>query len=94
MPILLVYAEKGRIKWQMRSQDFPFYRMKYGTYRVPEDTVMGDYFYKNDSTCCRQSEIVYAENCFHTYTEEQNKLQFYEYCIPYKEYAFSIFWEK
>lgn len=93
-PIMLVYAVDGKIKWQLRSEDFPFYRMRYGTSKVPENTVMGDYFYKGDSSCVRQDEIVFAGECFNTYNENQNGLQFYEYCIPYKNHAFSMFWEK
>lgn len=94
VPIFLIYAEEGKIKWQMHSKDFPFFVMRHGNFKVPENTVMGDYFYNHESSCCKQSEIVYACDCFHTYTEEQNRLQFYEYCIPYKKCAFSIFWEK
>lgn len=93
IPLLLVFAENGKIKWQMHSPDFPFYRMKYGTYKVPENTVMGDFFYKHDDSYCKRDEIVYAGDCFHTFSQEQNKLPFYEYCIGYKQYAFSVFWE-
>ncbi len=93
-PILLIYAEDGIIKWQMRSDDFPFRRMRHGINRVPENTVMGDYFFKNDARFCMQSEVVFAMDCFDTDTEDQNKLQFYEYCIPYNKTAFSMFWEK
>lgn len=94
IPIMLVYAEGGKVKWQMRSNDFPFWRLRYGTNKVPENTVIGDYFYKNDSSSCRQSEIVFASECFHTQSEGQNRLQFYEYCIPYGKYALSMFWQK
>ena len=92
-PIMLVFSKHGKIKWQMRSQDFPFYRLKYGTDKVPENTVMGDYFFNKDSSCCKQQEIVYAGDCFDTYNEEQNRVKFYEYCIAYKEYTFSVLWE-
>lgn len=94
VPIMLVYAMEGKIKWQMRSDDFPFWRLKYGTNKVPENTVMGDYFYNNDSACCRQSEIIFASDCFHTQSEDDNRLQFYEYCIPYRKQALSMFWQK
>lgn len=94
IPIMLVYAEAGKVKWQMKSDSFPFWRLRYGTSKVPENTVMGDYFYKKDSTCCRQSEIVFAADCFHTQSEDENNLQFYEYCIPFEKYAFSMFWQK
>ena len=94
VPIMLVYAIDGKIKWQMRGDDFTFWRLRYGTNKVPENTVMGDYFYNNDSTGCRQSEIVFASDCFHTQSEEENRLQFYEYCIPFGKHAFSMYWQK
>ena len=94
IPIMLIYAEDGMIKWQMRSDDFPFWRLRHGTNKVPENTVIGDYFYKNDSTCCSQSEIVFASDCFHTKSEDENQFQFYEHCIPYGNRAFSMFWQK
>ena len=55
---------------------------------------MGDYFYQGDSSCCNQEEVVYAGDCFQTYREEQNKLEFLEYCIGYKNNTFSVLWEK
>ena len=94
VPLRLVFAEEGKVKWQLRSVDFPFYRLRYGTNKVPENTVMGDFFYRQDTSCCRKSEMVFAYDCFFTYEIEQNRLQFYEYCIPFEKYAFSIFWQK
>ena len=73
---------------------FLFYLLRYGKTNVPENTVMGDYFYKGDSSCGKQSEVVFAGDCFHTYREEQNGLEFFEYCIPFGKHAFSVFWEK
>lgn len=93
-PIILVFSQNGKVKWQMRSKDFPFYRLKNGTDKVPEKTVMGDYFYKKDFSCCYQDEIVYAGDCFDTYNEEQNNMEFYEYCMGYNEYTFSMLWQK
>lgn len=93
-PIILVFSQNGKVKWQLRSKDFPFYRLKNGIDKVPENTVMGDYFFKHDSSCCYQNEIVYAGDCFDTYSEEQNRIEFYEYCMGYNEYAFSMLWEK
>ena len=94
VPVMLVYSQNGKVKWQMRSPDFPFHRLRYGVGKVPENTVMGDYFYQGDSSCCNQDEIVYAGDCFQTYREEQNKLEFLEYCIGYKNNTFSVLWEK
>lgn len=42
MPVMLVYSQNGKVKWQMRSPDFPFHRLRYGVGKVPENTVMGD----------------------------------------------------
>lgn len=94
VPVMLVYSQKGMVKWQMRSPDFPFYRLRYGTDKVPENTVMGDYFYHGDNSCCNQDEMVYAGDWFHTYNEEQNSLEFYEYCIGYRDMALCMLWEK
>lgn len=94
IPLMLVYAEDSKIKWQRHSDDFPFYQLKYGYNRVPENTVMGEYFLKQDDSCSKQDEIVYAGDCFHTFKEDQNRMEFYEYCIPYKNKCFSIFWER
>lgn len=55
---------------------------------------MGDYFYHNDNSCCSQDEIVYAGDWFHTYNEEQNSREFLEYCMGYRDKAFSMLWEK
>ena len=94
IPLMLVFAKEGKVKWQMHSADFPFFRLKYGTGKVPENTVMGDYFYVKDSSCCNMDEIVYAGDCFDTYDEEQNRMEFLEFCIGYKEYTFSMLWQK
>lgn len=94
IPVILVFAHKGKVLWQMRSDDFPFNRLKYGTNKVPENTVMGDYFYNHDESCSKHDEVVYAGDCFDTYSKAQNRIEFFEYCITYKEYAFSMLWEK
>lgn len=94
IPVMLIFAKDGIIKWQKGSQNFPFRRMRYGISKVPENTVMGQYFYNRDTNDTKKSEIVFAGECFDTQTEDQNNIQFYEYCITYKESAFSMFWEK
>lgn len=95
-PILILYAINGKIRWTNRSQEFPFYRLRYGNGRgdrVPENTVMGSYFYEHDDSDCKREEIVYAGDCFDTYRADDNERMFKEWCIPYKDKAFSIFWE-
>lgn len=27
-PIILVFSQNGKVKWQLQSKDFPFYRLK------------------------------------------------------------------
>ena len=49
IPLMLVYAEYGKVKWQMHSDDFPFWRLKYGNSRVPENSVIGSYFNSKDT---------------------------------------------
>lgn len=94
MPLMLVYAERGFVKWQLHSEDFPFYRLRNGNSKVPENSVMGEYFTEKATTNCCKDEIVFAADCFHTFREDQNRMEFYEYCIPYKDKAFSVFGPK
>ena len=96
-PIMIVFAVDGKICWVKRSEDFPFWRLRYGSGkgdRVPEYTVMGSYFYDNDNSDCRKAETVYAQDCFSTRLAEDNMREFYEWCIEYRNSAFSVFWEK
>jgi hypothetical protein len=93
-PIMVVYAMDSKVRWVIRSDFFPYYRLRYGNAgsRVPENTVLGTYFYENDDNDCKSEEIVFAGDCFDIYHKEDNKKEFTEYCIPYKNHALSIFW--
>lgn len=98
-PIMVVYAVEGKIRWVSRSEDFPYWRLRYGSGKgdkVPENTVMGTFFYNNDESDCKQEETVFAGDCFSTKNSEENYQEFIEWCIPYRkgECALSIFWEK
>lgn len=96
-PIMVVYAVDGKIRWMSRSEDFPFWRLHNGNGRgdsVPGNTVMGTYFYEKDDSDCRSEETVYAQDCFVTRSVEENRREFYEWCIGYNNSAFSVFWEK
>lgn len=44
-PTMVIYMEKGIVKWKQNSQDFPFQYLPVGS-KVPHWTVAGDYFYK------------------------------------------------
>lgn len=96
-PIMVVYAVDKKIRWARSSEAFPFRRLRHGNDkdgRIPENTVIGEYFYKNDDSCCKSEEIVYAMDCFDTYREDDNMREFFEWCVPYKNRAVSVFWEK
>ncbi len=96
-PIMVVYAISGKIQWVSHSDDFPFWRLRYGNGRgdkVPELTVMGTYFYENDDSDCKKEETIYAGDCFDTRREEDNDRKFYEWCIGYQNKAFSVIWEQ
>ncbi len=43
-PAMLIYMEKGIVKWKQYSNDFPFKYLQVNT-KVPAYTVAGDYFY-------------------------------------------------
>ena len=96
-PIMVVYAVDGKIRWVSHGKKFPFWRLRNGSGKgdaVPEYTVMGTYFYENDDSDCKSEETVYAQDCFDTRTEEDNRREFIEWCIGYNNSAFSVFWEK
>lgn len=95
-PIMVIYGIKGKLRWAARSQDFPFLRLRYGSSRgdkLPENSVMGDYFY-HDIDNGKSEEEVRAGDCFDTQSKDDNERCFIEWCIPYKDKALSVFWEK
>ena len=96
-PIMVVYGVDKMIRWVRKSEDFPFWRLRYGNGKgdqVPNNTVMGTYFYENDDSDCKSEETVYAEDWFDTRREDDNDREFVEWCIGYQNKAFSVIWEK
>ena len=96
-PIMVVYAVDKKIRWVRKSEVFPFRRLRYGNDKdgkIPENTVIGEYFYKNDDSCCKSEETIFAKDCFYTYREEDNMREFCEWCVPYKNRAISVLWEE
>ncbi len=96
-PIMVVYAVDKKIRWVRSSEEFPFRRLRHGNDkdgRIPENTVIGDYFYKGDDSCCKSEETIFAKDCFDTYREEDNMREFCEWCVPYKNNALSVLWEE
>ncbi len=91
-PIMVVYAEKGFIKWRKASDDFP-YKSLIKAKSVPENTVMGDYFADTNRDNTYKTEQVFASDWFYTYSKDDYRRKFYEYCISSGSNALSILWE-
>lgn len=90
-PIMIVFAEENNVKWKYFSDEFPYKYLLYEK-KVPENSVMGDYFAGNNSDIFK-TEKVWAIDCFNYVHEDDIQKQFYEYCITHKNLALSIFWE-
>ncbi|BFO65359.1 ImmA/IrrE family metallo-endopeptidase [Chryseobacterium sp. KCF3-3] len=91
-PIMIIYSENGFIKWKTESDDFP-YKWLLNDKKVPENTVMGEYFTKTNVRDIFKTEQVWAMDWFYYVKEEDVNRRFYEHCIPYKGKALSIIWE-
>ncbi|RZK38017.1 MAG: ImmA/IrrE family metallo-endopeptidase [Pedobacter sp.] len=92
-PISIVYAENGLVKWKVESDDFPYKWLLNGN-NVPTATVMGEYFFKNNKKDIYKTEQVWAIDWFTYVRDDDANRQFFEHCIPYKDKALSILWEK
>lgn len=90
-PILIIYAEKGNIKWTFPSEDFPF-KYLLNSSKISDAFVMGEYF-KDVSTEIYKTEQIWAIDCFNYVKGEDSNRKFYEHCITYKNSALSIIWE-
>ncbi|MGE9313219.1 ImmA/IrrE family metallo-endopeptidase [Niabella sp. CJ426] len=91
-PIMIVYSEKGQIKWKLESDDFP-YKWLINGWEVPVNTVMGEYFYKANTKDIYTTEKVWAIDWFNYVKDDAINRSFYEHCIPYQDKALSIIWE-
>lgn len=91
-PFMIVFAESRQIKWKYYSDDFPYKRLLNDNI-VPEDTVMGEYFYQNKTDDIKKVESVWAMDWFNNVKDEDIQRKFYEYCLSYRNFALSIIWE-
>lgn len=91
-PIIIVFAENGTVKWTKYSDDFPFKYLLNGN-EVPQDTVMGEYFHKNNLSDVFKTEQVWAMDWFNYVKEDDSNRKFFEHCITHKNSALSIIWE-
>jgi Zn-dependent peptidase ImmA (M78 family) len=92
-PILIIYAEDGIIKWKIESDDFPF-KWLLNDRKVPENTVMGEYFSKSNISDIYKKEKVWAMDWFNYVKDYDISRSFYEHCIPHKNKSLSIIWEE
>ena len=90
-PILIVFAQNKIIKWYWMSNDFPYRSLVYGKDKIPEDTVMGEYF--NGREISKNVQTVWAMDWFNYVSANDSNRRFYEHCIPFKNMAMSIIWE-
>lgn len=95
-PIMIVCTINSKIKWFKYSEDFPFkYIETLPSFKVPVNTVAGDYFYKSKEKY-EDEEIVYAEDWFRLYKDEDYGREFFEKCICSDRHNFvlSVIWEE
>ncbi|MDO5655753.1 MAG: ImmA/IrrE family metallo-endopeptidase [Flavobacteriaceae bacterium] len=91
-PIMIVYSVDNSIKWYWRSDDFPFWVLKHGKDKIPNDTAMSEFY--TMGTKYKSNETVYAENWFKMNFESDYDRQFCEHCIyGLDNSVLSIIWE-
>ena len=90
-PILVVYAANRKIIWTYSSDDFRYKCLRNDNI-VPQNTVMGEYFCKNDMENIRKTETVWSSDWF-KYVKDAYQEKFYEYCFPHQDQAVSVIWE-
>ena len=89
-PIMIVFSENHKVLWKHSSSDFKYKFLLYEK-RVPENTVMGEYFNgKHNETY--KTEKIWAIDIFNYVTDDDLNLTVNEYCIAYKNKTLSIFW--
>ena len=89
---MVVCSINSRIKWYWYTDDFPFWSLKYGKLKVPEETTAWEYFAKNKQYST--TETVYADDWFKVYFDEDRERRFYEHCVYGKNgTVISIIWE-
>lgn len=89
-PLMIVFAENGKIKWRWNSEDFPFKYLLYSD-KIPEDSVMGEYFYQSKQPT--GTEDIWPMDWFNYVKDDDEHRKFKEHCIPHKNLALSIIWE-
>ena len=89
-PIMIVYSENNLVKWKHCSTDF-LYKYLLFENKVPENTVMGEYF-SGKHTETYKTEKIWAVDVFNYVKDADLNLSVNEYCIAYKNKTLSVFW--
>lgn len=89
-PLMLVYCENGIIKWKWNSRDFQYWKLLNGNTKIPEETVIGEYFYKQK--VYTNTEDVWAIDWFEDVRNEDSNKKIKEHCIIHNDKALSIIW--
>lgn len=83
-PLMVIFIEKGLIKWKTHSSDFPFQWLPLQS-KVPEWSVAGDYYYKNIEA--KSPEKINAIDWFPDdyRAQKDESQQLWEQCFPASE---------
>ncbi len=95
-PIMIICSINEKISWFKYSEDFPFkYINALPGFKVPINTSVGEFFYKNGIKSTDEFEIVYAEDWFTLYYDSDYGRKFYEHCIysDSNKFVLSVIWE-
>jgi len=90
-PIMIVYCENNEVKWKWNSNDFPFKYLAEKGNKIPEDTLVGDYF--KTGTGSKRTEQLWAGDWFNCYRHEDETRKIYEHVIPHYNKALCVIWE-
>lgn len=90
-PIMVIYSCNGKILWNWNSNDFPYWKLKFGKSKVPSNTATGEYF--ENGILPRDEEIVYAIDWFEDVYERDYEREFKEYCFIKGKWVLTILWE-
>lgn len=91
-PLMIIFSKNQKISWYWFTRDFPFWSLKHGKDRIPENTSAGEFYYE-----CRKNintEIVYADDWFNIKFSSDKDRPFYEQCVyGIDNSVLSIIWE-
>jgi Zn-dependent peptidase ImmA (M78 family) len=88
-PLMIVFGKEGKIMWKWSSEDFPYQYLVY-TNKIPENSVMGEYFYEDKAVS--GTEQVWAIDWFNYIRDTDLNKKLNEHCIVHNNLALSIIW--